>query len=140
MSTCRLNVPDCHSIFPGNYGAGAELKASLAAGRTGESDAAPSASQPIDEVSVRGACLRLRPALITASVAILGLVPLLFSTGSGSEVQRPLAAVVVGGLLTSTTLTLLVLPALYKWFASLSKAKATRSDHVTRGPLEPLAP
>ncbi|MGH8503274.1 MAG: efflux RND transporter permease subunit [Gammaproteobacteria bacterium] len=72
---------------------------------------------PIEEVSVRGACLRLRPVLITASVAILGLVPLLFSAGTGSEVQRPLAAVVVGGLVTSTTLTLLVLPALYKWFA-----------------------
>lgn len=71
----------------------------------------------IDEASVQGACLRLRPVLITASVAILGLIPLLFATGAGSEVQRPLATVVIGGLVTSTILTLLVLPALYKWFA-----------------------
>ena len=63
-----------------------------------------------------GTVLRLRPVLMTATVAILGLLPLLFSTGAGSEVQRPLAAVVVGGLLTSTALTLLLLPALYGWF------------------------
>ena len=60
-----------------------------------------------------GTLLRLRPVLMTATVAILGLLPLLFSSGAGSEVQRPLAAVVVGGLLTSTALTLLLLPALY---------------------------
>jgi len=64
-----------------------------------------------------GTVLRLRPVLMTAMVAILGLLPLLFSTGAGSEVQRPLATVVVGGLLTSTALTLLLLPALYEWFA-----------------------
>ena len=63
-----------------------------------------------------GALLRLRPVLMTATVASLGLLPLLLSTGIGSEVQRPLATVVVGGLLSSTLLTLLVLPALYKWF------------------------
>ena len=61
--------------------------------------------------------LRLRPVLMTATVASLGLIPLLLSTGIGSEVQRPLATVVVGGLLSSTPLTLLVLPALFKWFA-----------------------
>ncbi|MDN5849532.1 MAG: efflux RND transporter permease subunit, partial [Nitrococcus sp.] len=71
----------------------------------------------IDDASIQGACLRLRPVLMTASVAILGLMPLLFATGAGSEVQRPLATVVVGGLVTSTILTLLVLPALYKWLA-----------------------
>ena len=71
----------------------------------------------LDEVSVRGACLRVRPVLMTALTTALGLIPLLFSTGTGSEVQRPLATVVVGGLVTSTVLTLLVLPALYKWFA-----------------------
>lgn len=64
----------------------------------------------------RGTVLRFRPVLMTATVAILGLLPLLFSSGAGSEVQRPLAAVVVGGLLTSTVLTLLLLPALYGWF------------------------
>lgn len=64
-----------------------------------------------------GAERRLRPVLMTATVAILGLVPLLLSNDIGSEVQRPLAAVVVGGLVTSTLLTLLVLPAVYRWFA-----------------------
>ena len=54
---------------------------------------------------------------MTALAAALGMIPLLFATGIGSEVQRPLATVVIGGLVTSTALTLLVLPALYKWFA-----------------------
>lgn len=72
---------------------------------------------PIDEAVTTGAMLRLRPVLMTATVASLGLIPLLLSTGIGSEVQRPLATVVVGGLLSSTILTLVVLPALYKWFA-----------------------
>jgi len=72
---------------------------------------------PLDEASVKGACLRLRPVLMTALTTALGLIPLLFSSGTGSEVQRPLATVVVGGLVTSTILTLLVIPALYKWFA-----------------------
>jgi cobalt-zinc-cadmium resistance protein CzcA len=71
----------------------------------------------VDETSIRGASLRLRPVLMTALAAALGMIPLLFSAGIGSEVQRPLATVVVGGLFTSTILTLLVLPALYKWFA-----------------------
>ena len=71
----------------------------------------------LDEASIEGACLRVRPVLMTALTTALGLLPLLFSSGTGSEVQRPLATVVVGGLLTSTVLTLLVLPALYKWFA-----------------------
>jgi len=72
---------------------------------------------PIDETSVKGACLRLRPVLMTAITTSLGLIPLLFSSGTGSEVQRPLATVVIGGLVTSTILTLLVIPALYKWFS-----------------------
>jgi cobalt-zinc-cadmium resistance protein CzcA len=71
----------------------------------------------VDEASIRGACMRVRPVLMTALAAALGLIPLLFSSGTGSEVQRPLATVVVGGLVTSTVLTLLVIPALYKWFA-----------------------
>jgi cobalt-zinc-cadmium resistance protein CzcA len=54
---------------------------------------------------------------MTALTTALGLIPLLLATGVGSEVQRPLATVVVGGLLTSTILTLLVIPAIYKWFA-----------------------
>ena len=71
----------------------------------------------LDEASIEGACLRVRPVLMTALTTALGLLPLLFSSGTGSEVQRPLATVVVGGLASSTVLTLLVLPALYKWFA-----------------------
>ena len=61
------------------------------------------------------AALRLRPVLMTASVAILGLVPMLLSRGVGAETQRPLATVVVGGLFTSTVLTLVLLPAMYEW-------------------------
>ena len=72
--------------------------------------------QSVSEAVYNGTVLRLRPVLMTATVAILGLLPLLFSSGAGSEVQRPLAAVVVGGLLTSTVLTLLLLPTLYGWF------------------------
>lgn len=70
----------------------------------------------VTDAVFEGTVLRLRPVLMTATVAILGLLPLLFSSGAGSEVQRPLAAVVVGGLLTSTALTLLLLPTLYGWF------------------------
>ena len=65
---------------------------------------------------IKGAVLRLRPVLITASVAALGLVPMLFATGPGSEIQKPLAAVVIGGLISSTLLTLFLLPTLYKVF------------------------
>ena len=68
-------------------------------------------------VAVREGCLlRFRPVMMTATVAMLGLVPFLFASGPGSEVQRPLAVVVIGGLITSTLLTLVVLPALYRWF------------------------
>ncbi len=72
----------------------------------------------VDEASIRGACLRVRPVLMTAVTTALGLIPLLLATGTGSEIQKPLATVVIGGLLTSTILTLLVIPALYKWFAT----------------------
>ncbi|MDQ7089456.1 MAG: CusA/CzcA family heavy metal efflux RND transporter [Methylococcales bacterium] len=72
---------------------------------------------PIDEASIKGACLRMRPVLMTAVTTALGLIPLLLASGTGSEVQKPLATVVIGGLVTSTLLTLLVIPALYKWFA-----------------------
>lgn len=70
----------------------------------------------LEEAILTGCERRLRPVLMTALVAILGLIPMLFATGPGSEIQKPLATVVVGGLLTSTILTLLVLPALYRWF------------------------
>jgi cobalt-zinc-cadmium resistance protein CzcA len=71
----------------------------------------------MDRVSIEGALLRARPVLMTAVTTALGLIPLLLSQGTGSEVQRPLATVVIGGLITSTFLTLLVIPALYKWFS-----------------------
>lgn len=71
---------------------------------------------PVIEAIVKGCEQRLRPVLMTASVAVFGLVPMLFASGPGSEVQKPLAVVVVGGLVTSTLITLLVLPVLYGWF------------------------
>lgn len=72
---------------------------------------------PIEEICIRGACMRLRPVLMTASAAGLGLLPMVLATGTGSEVQRPLATVVIGGLITATILTLLLIPAIYKWFS-----------------------
>lgn len=71
---------------------------------------------PLNEAVREGCKLRFRPVMMTATVALLGLVPFLFATGPGSEVQRPLAIVVIGGLITSTLLTLVVLPVLYRWF------------------------
>ncbi len=73
-------------------------------------------TQGVDKASIvlEGAKRRLRPVLMTASITAFGLIPLLFATGPGSEIQRPLAIVVIGGLVTSTTLTLLMLPMLYQ--------------------------
>ncbi|GJQ27784.1 MAG: cation transporter [Phycisphaerae bacterium] len=71
---------------------------------------------PRDEAIIRGSMTRLRPVLMTALVASLGFVPMAIATGTGAEVQRPLATVVIGGLITSTLLTLVVLPALYRIF------------------------
>lgn len=68
------------------------------------------------DVVVEGARRRLRPVLMTASIAAWGLVPLLFASGPGSEIQRPLAIVVIGGLFSSTVLTLVLLPILYLRF------------------------
>ena len=72
----------------------------------------------VAEAVRKGAEMRLRPVLMTASVAILGLVPMLLSSGVGAETQRPLASVVVGGLITSTLLTLILLPVIYEWVES----------------------
>ena len=77
--------------------------------------------KPLKEAILEGCENRLRPVLMTASITIFSLIPVLFASGPGSEVQRPLAVVVVGGLVTSTLLTLLVLPALYSWFAPRQK-------------------
>lgn len=65
---------------------------------------------------LKGSLDRLRPVLMTASIAIFSLMPMLLASGAGSEIQRPLATVVVGGLITSTLLTLLIIPAVYSWF------------------------
>ena len=75
---------------------------------------------PADRIVVEGAMRRLRPASITA----FGLVPLLFASGPGSEVQRPLAVVVIGGLVSSTLLTLVLLPILYRRFGGLTEERA----------------
>jgi heavy metal efflux system protein len=81
---------------------------------------------PVEEAVLRAARERSRPVLMTALVAALGFVPMMLATGVGAEVQRPLATVVVGGLVTSTLLTLFILPSLYPWL-------------TRRGPPEPLA-
>jgi cobalt-zinc-cadmium resistance protein CzcA len=70
----------------------------------------------LSEVVVQGALRRLRPVLMTASITGLGLVPLLLATGPGSEIQKPLAIVVIGGLLSATLLTLILLPLLFRRF------------------------
>lgn len=80
---------------------------------------------PIDEVVVNGSLRRLRPVLLTASITAFGLVPLLFATGPGSEVQRPLAIVVTGGLASSTLLTLIILPLLYRRFGVSKRLAAS---------------
>lgn len=74
--------------------------------------------QTLDDAVMQGAIARLRPVLMTALVASLGFLPMMLATGRGAEVQRPLATVVVGGILSSTVLTLVVLPVLYRLFAS----------------------
>jgi cobalt-zinc-cadmium resistance protein CzcA len=74
------------------------------------------AGKSVTDAVMEGSVLRLRPVLITASVAALGLIPMLFATGPGSEIQKPLAAVVIGGLASSTLLTLFILPTLYRVF------------------------
>jgi len=81
----------------------------------------------IGQVVVEGAFRRLRPVLMTASIAALGLVPLVFATGPGSEIQRPLAIVVIGGLITSTILTLLILPIIYKRFGQPKVANQVKT-------------
>lgn len=81
----------------------------------------------------QGAALRLRPVLMTASVAILGLIPMLLSTGVGAETQRPLATVVVGGLFTSTVLTLLLLPLAYEWAELRAERRRLAIEAQTEG-------
>ena len=82
---------------------------------------------PLLEAVSQGASRRLRPVLMTAVTTGLGLVPLLLATGPGSEIQRPLAVVVVGGLSTSTLITLVLLPSLYAWFEGRAEARFQRT-------------
>ncbi|MBM3522787.1 MAG: efflux RND transporter permease subunit [Alphaproteobacteria bacterium] len=83
----------------------------------------------LEQAVVEGAAVRFRPVLMTALVASLGFLPMAVATSAGAEIQRPLATVVIGGLVTSTLLTLVVLPALYGWFAE----KAPAADHAPAG-------
>ncbi|MBT3365734.1 MAG: CusA/CzcA family heavy metal efflux RND transporter [Nitrospina sp.] len=78
---------------------------------------------PLDEAIRQGSLTRLRPVLMTALVASLGFIPMALATGTGAEVQRPLATVVIGGIISSTALTLVVLPALYHWFHTPSRGR-----------------
>lgn len=76
---------------------------------------------PVAEAAVKGALPRIPPVLMTGLVAILGLVPLVLSNGIGSEVQRPLASVVIGGIGSSALLTLIILSAIFRWFDGRSE-------------------
>jgi cobalt-zinc-cadmium resistance protein CzcA len=82
----------------------------------------------VEDAILEGAVTRLRPVLLTALVASLGFLPMALATGTGAEVQRPLATVVVGGLLTSTLLTLFVLPVLYRLVAARSVGPTDERD------------
>ena len=75
------------------------------------------------KVVIEGSLRRLRPVLMTASITVFGLIPMLFATGPGSEIQRPLAIVVIGGLVSSTFLTLILLPILYQLFGEAKEAE-----------------
>jgi len=85
---------------------------------------------PIDEVVSEGALRRFRPVMMTASITAFGLIPLLLATGPGSEIQRPLAIVVIGGLLSATSLTLILLPILFKRFGIAPPESARASANT----------
>ncbi|QEL14071.1 efflux RND transporter permease subunit [Limnoglobus roseus] len=87
------------------------------------------AGKSVEDAAAEGAMIRVRPVLMTALVAVLGFIPMAVSHGAGAEVQKPLATVVIGGLVTSTLLTLFVIPAVYRWF------DPTRAE---RSPIEVL--
>jgi cobalt-zinc-cadmium resistance protein CzcA len=89
--------------------------------------------KPLDEAVREGSEIRLRPVLMTALVASVGFIPMAVATSAGSEVQRPLATVVIGGLMTSTVLTLVVLPVLYQWLEERWPLWAARATSRSRG-------
>jgi cobalt-zinc-cadmium resistance protein CzcA len=80
---------------------------------------------PLDESIARGCAIRFRPIFVSAVVAVVGFLPAALSHGIGAEIQRPLARVVIGGLVSSTPLTLLVLPAVYSLLSRRARAGAT---------------
>jgi len=82
----------------------------------------------VREAVIEGSLTRLRPVLMTALVASFGFVPMAIATGTGAEVQRPLATVVIGGILSSTLLTLIVLPVLYAWLEREGKPADKRAE------------
>jgi len=84
--------------------------------------------KPLEEAIVEGAVTRLRPVMITALVASIGLFPLIFASGTGAEVQKPMATVVVGGLVTATILTLIVLPSIYYVWNERRERNKTRQQ------------
>jgi len=84
----------------------------------------------VNDAVWQGAMLRLRPVLMTALVASLGFVPMAIATGTGAEVQRPLATVVIGGIISSTLLTLLVLPVLYRLIYRKEAQLESSEEHV----------
>lgn len=90
--------------------------------------------RPLDAAVHEGAVVRLRPVLMTALVASVGFIPMAISTSAGSEVQRPLATVVIGGLITSTALTLIVLPVVYEWLEERWPAWAAEFHRRVRRP------
>jgi len=94
--------------------------------------------QPLHEAIVTGALTRLRPVLMTALVAALGFIPMALNTGIGSEVQRPLATVVIGGIISSTLLTLVVLPALYRLVHAREDRKAKAAAALKDVVAEPV--
>ena len=85
---------------------------------------------PVEVAVFEGALRRFRPVMMTASIAALGLVPLLFASGPGSEIQKPLAVVVIGGLITSTLLTLVLLPIIFRRFGGANRANPAKSGNA----------
>jgi cobalt-zinc-cadmium resistance protein CzcA len=91
------------------------------------------AGMDVIQAAFDGAMIRVRPVLMTALVATLGFVPMALSTGAGAEVQRPLATVVIGGLVTSTMLTLFVIPTVYRWFDPSPSASPSPTPQPANG-------
>ena len=93
------------------------------------------AGNPLEDAIRVGAARRLRPVLMTATIAAFGLLPLLFASGPGSEVQKPLAIVVIGGLVSSTILTLLLLPVLFRRFGVAPGSVRTSHKDASWSPI-----